>query len=243
MKGVDDLQIAIVGLGQIGGSIALKLQKMGLRPELFDIDPKVCALLNAKCEEFNGHGYDLVILALHVPVLLRKIEKLPKDNLYLDTASIKFPIMEKVRKMGLNFIGGHPIAGNERVGPDSWDSEMFNGKPFALISVSASESEKEIVEKFVGILGARAVWTEAFKHDVALAYTSHAPYFISAVLKKLGTPYEELSGPGYASMTRLANQNPKLGRVFKKYNSQNVANVLEKVAVEIRKIADEMRKC
>lgn len=243
MKGGNVLKVAIVGLGQIGGSMALKLQKNGLQPDLFDIDPEVCNLLNAKCEEFDRHGYDLVVLALHLPVLLKKIERLPNDNLYLDTASVKFPVVEKARKIGLKFIGGHPIAGNERIGPESWDSEMFNGRPFALVSVDASKREKKIAEKFVEILGAHVVWTEASKHDIALAYTSHAPYFVSTVLKKLGNPYKELSGPGYASMVRLANQNPKLGRVFEKYNSQNVADALEKIAIEIRKVADEVRRC
>lgn len=237
------MKIAIVGLGQIGGSMALKLRRIGLYPDLFDIDPKICSLLNARCEEFDGHEYDLVILALHIPVLLEKIEKLPKDNLYLDTASVKFPIMEKAKKMGLKFIGGHPIAGNERVGPESWDSEMFDGRPFVLTGKSAYRRERKIVEEFVEILGAHPIWADASKHDTALAYTSHAPYFISTVLKKLGTPYEEMSGPGYASMTRLANQNPELGEVFKKYNSENVANVLEKIADDIKKIADEVKKC
>ena len=243
MKGVNILKIAIVGLGQVGGSMALKLRKTGLHPDLFDIDPKICGLLNARCEEFEGHGYDLVVLALHIPVLLEKIEKLSKDNLYLDTASVKFPIMEKAQKMGLKFIGGHPIAGNERVGPESWDSDMFNGRPFVLVDNDASRGERKIVEEFVEILEAHAIWTEPSKHDTALAYTSHAPYFVSTVLKKLGTPYEEMSGPGYASMTRLANQNPELGEVFKKYNSKNVANVLEKIADDIKKIADEVKKC
>ena len=237
------MKIAIVGLGQIGGSMALKLHEIGIRPDLFDVDPKICELLDARCEKFNAHGYDLVVLALHIPVLLEIMNELPKDNFYLDTASVKSQVVEKAKELELKFIGGHPIAGNERIGPASWDSSLFEGKSFALVDVNSTEQEKEVAEKFVKLLGSETVWTDAEAHDLALAHVSHALYFVSKALKKLGDPYEAFAGPGYSSMTRLAKQDPKLGGVFVKYNRQNVATVLETVADEIKKIATEVRKC
>lgn len=237
------MKIAIVGLGQIGGSMALKLHEIGIHPDLFDVKPKICNLLDARCEKFNAHGYDLVVLALHIPVLLEVMNKLPKENLYLDTASVKSQITVKAKELELRFVGGHPIAGNERSGPTSWDSNLFEGKPFALVDVNSTKQEKEIVEEFVKLLGSKTVWTDAKAHDLALAYTSHALYFVSKTLKKLGDPYEAFAGPGYSSMIRLAKQDPKLGEVFVKYNHQNVATVLETIADEIEKIATEVRKC
>ncbi len=237
------MKIAIVGLGQIGGSIALKLREIGIHPALFDIDPEICKLLNARCEKFNFHGYDLVVLALHIPILLEMMDELPEDNLYLDTASVKSQVVEKARKLELKFIGGHPIAGNERIGPASWDLHLFEGRPFALVDVNSTVQEKGTAEKFVELLGSKIVWTNAKAHDLALTYTSHAPYFVSVALKNLGTRYEELAGPGYASMTRLSNQDPKLANVFVEYNSKNTSNALREIANEIVKIADKVEKC
>ena len=237
------MKVAIVGLGQIGGSIALKLHKVGIRPDLFDVNPEICKLLNAKCEKFNFHGYDLVVLALHIPILLEMMDELPEDNLYLDTASVKSQVVEKAKKLGLRFIGGHPIAGNERIGIASWDPHLFEDRAFALVDVNSTGQEKEIAEKFVELLGSKIVWTDAKAHDLALTYTSHAPYFVSVVLKSLGSRYEKLAGPGYASMTRLSNQDPKLANVFVEYNSENTSNVLREIANEILKIAGEVEKC
>ena len=237
------MKIAVVGLGQIGGSIALKLHELGIHPDLFDINPEICKLLNARCEKFNSHGYDLVVLALHIPILLEVMDELPEDNLYLDTASVKSQVFEKAKKLELRFIGGHPIAGNERIGSASWDPHLFENRTFALLDVNSTMQEKETAEKFVGLLGSKIVWTDAKAHDLALAYTSHAPYFVSVALKNLGTTYEEFAGPGYASMTRLSKQNASLGEIFMKYNAQNIANVLECIADEIKKIAAEVRKC
>lgn len=237
------MKMAIVGLGQIGGSMALKLREVGIEPTLFDVNPKICSLLNARCEEFNFEGYDLVVLALHIPVLLKMMNKLPKENLYLDTASVKSQVVEKAKEIGLNFIGGHPIAGNERVGPDSWDAHLFEGKHFALVKVKCTPRDEKIVEEFVKLLGAKPLWTNSEEHDISIAYTSHAPYFISSTIKKLGKTYERFAGPGYVSMTRLSKQDPQLAKVFAKYNGTNTSKALRKIASEILKIAEEVEKC
>ncbi len=237
------MRVAIVGLGQIGGSMALKLRDLGLQPDLFDLDPKICSLLGGRCEEFEGEGYDLVVLALHIPVLLRVMEVLPPNNLYLDTASVKSQVVEKAKKIGLRFVGGHPIAGNELTGPESWDSTLFERRPFALVDVNCTEQDKELAEKFVISLGASCFWIDSKMHDLALAYTSHALYFVSVALKNIGKPYEDLAGPGYSSMTRLAKQNPKLAEVFAKYNGKNTSVALRKIADEILKMANEVEKC
>lgn len=234
------MKIAIVGLGQIGGSMALKLREVGVKADLFDVDPKICSLLNANCKNFDGKGYDLVVLALHIPVLLKIMNELPKDNLYLDTASVKSQVVEMAKKAGLRFIGGHPIAGNERVGPDSWDAHLFEGKPFALVEANGNSEDKKTVEEFAKLLGSNPIWTTAKEHDVSLAHTSHAPYFVSIAVKRVGKNHEKFAGPGYESMTRLSKQDPKLADVFITYNGVNTAKVLREVANEILKMANKI---
>jgi prephenate dehydrogenase len=236
------MKIAIVGLGQIGGSMALKLREVGIKPDLFDVNEELCAALNAKCESFDGVGYDLVVLALHIPVLLKMMNKLPKDNLYIDTASVKSQVVEKAKRSGLRFIGGHPIAGNERVGMQAWDPHLFENKTFVLVKGNCNEQDEKKAEEFVKILGSKPVWTTAEEHDLALAYTSHAPYFVSVALKNVSKSHEKFAGPGYQSMTRLSKQDPKLAKVFVDYNGKNTAMVLRKIAAEITKIADEVEK-
>lgn len=236
------MKIAVVGLGQIGGSVALKLRETGENPDLFDIDDSICRRIGGKREDFRGHGYDLVVLALHTDILLEEMKTLPRDNLYLDTASVKVPVVEAASANALKLIGGHPIAGNERKGPDSWDPGMFEGRPFALVDTGAGKAEKDTAETLVRLLGAVPEWTDAEFHDLALAHTSHAPYFVSCAIKSVGRPYEKFSGPGYDSMTRLARQDPALGRAFGRYNTPAVADVLEKVSKKLADMAEELRK-
>ncbi len=236
------MNIAIVGLGQIGGSMALRLKNIGINPTLFDVNKEICSQLNANCGKFSG-TYDLVILALHIPDLLKMMGKLPPQNLYLDTASVKWQVVEKARKSGLKFVGGHPIAGNEKKGIQAWDVNLFEGKPFALVKANCSPKDEKRVEEFVKLLGAIPIWTTAQEHDLALAYTSHAPYFVSLAVKAVGEKHEKFAGPGYASMTRLSKQDSKLGDTFINYNSKNVSVALRSIANEILKIADEVKRC
>ncbi|MGC8612308.1 MAG: prephenate dehydrogenase [Athalassotoga sp.] len=233
------MKIAIVGLGQIGGSMTLRLRRRGYNPDLFDINCELARSLGGNCETFSGHGYDIVVLALYPDVILNMIEKLPKDNLYLDTASVKVSIVKRAAELGLNFVGGHPIAGNEKTGKDSWDPDLFDGRPFAL--VETPNSKIDVAIKFVEILGSNPVIVDAEYHDRALAYTSQGLYFISKVIKSLGTPYEALSGPGYASMTRLSKQSPLLGESFKRYNSKNISEFLDEIIEELKKISEELK--
>lgn len=68
------MKVAVVGLGQIGGSMALRMKKSGIDTELYDINEKIAKLLSGKCEKFNAIGYDLVVFAVHIPVILELIE-------------------------------------------------------------------------------------------------------------------------------------------------------------------------
>jgi prephenate dehydrogenase len=234
------MRIAIVGLGQIGGSMALRLKASGYDPDLFDLNSELCKPLGGRCEIFDGHGYDLVVLALHTGTLLKMIEFLPKDNLYLDTASVKMPIVEAALQNKLNFVGGHPIAGNERTGIASWDPDLFEGRPFATVQTGFEESP--VIDEFIELLGAIRVKVDADFHDIALAHTSQALHFVSRIVKELGEPYETLSGPGYASMTRLSKQNPLLEETFREYNALNISKVLDEMVERLKKISEELKK-
>ncbi len=236
------MRIAIVGLGQIGGSMALKLRSLGYNPDLFDLDPQLCQSLNGKCEQFKGHGYDLVILALYADVILKIMDDLPRDNLYLDTASVKAPIVKKASEIGLKFVGGHPIAGNEKSGKDSWDLNLFEDRPFAIVKTNVDDSSIKIVMKFVEMIGSKPVMIDAELHDKAIVYTSQGLYFISKAVKELGLPYEALAGPGYASMTRLSKQNPLLEETFKKYNSKNISEFLKEMIKALEIIAKDLER-
>lgn len=236
------MRIAIVGLGQIGGSIGLKLKNLGYAPDLFDIDPQLCENIGGKCEQFKGHGYDLVVLALYADVILKIMDDLPKDNLYLDTASVKTPVVKKAIDIGLKFVGGHPIAGNERTGKDSWDPDMFEGRPFAIVKTNVDDISMRIVMKFISMIGSNPVIVDAEFHDKALAHTSQGLYFISKIIKALGLPYESLAGPGYSSMTRLSKQSPLLEETFKRYNSKNISEFLDETIKALETISKDLNK-
>ena len=150
--------------------------------------------------------------------------------------------MKKAKEIGLKFVGGHPIAGNERTGKDSWDPEMFEGRPFAIVKTNLDDASMRIVMELISTIGSHPVTIDAEFHDKALAHTSQGLYFISKIIKTLGLPYESLAGPGYSSMTRLSKQNPLLEETFKRYNSKNISEFLDETIKALENISKDLKK-
>lgn len=213
-------RIAIIGLGLMGGSLALTVKARCRRLSAYDPDPATVEL--ARRQEIVHAAdsdpakiladADLVILACPVPAIVDWLGRLPDyiqhPCIVLDIGSSKRTIMAALESLPANFdpIGGHPICGRERLSLENAERFLYRDAPFVLTPLArTSENAKSAALQLVEALGANPIWLDAESHDRILAATSHLPYLLSSALA-LATPDDAapLVGPGFRSTSRLA---------------------------------------
>jgi prephenate dehydrogenase len=229
--------VAIVGLGQIGGSIGLALGDGSWRRSGFDLDPETVArafragAIDAPEETVAAacRDADLVIVAVPVeaiPGVVRDAAKhMRRRAVLLDTGSARAPltpVLIEAQASGVTAVGGHPLAGNEGHGFSAARADLFQGATFALMPIDPEIPP--IVDAFVEAIGARAKRTEPAEHDRALARTSHLPYVLSCALRATcaAAVREDLYGPGYQGMARLAASDPAMAEAFCRANASEL---------------------
>lgn len=231
-------RVALVGLGQIGGSIGLALAaRPGWRRVGFDARHAVsaAALRSGAIDEIAGSleqacaGADLAVLAVPVDLLPRLVSlaaaALPKGAALLDTGSSRAGVTAALRaaaRRGVLACGGHPIAGSEGRGLAAARAELFEHATFALMP--AGRGVPRVVRELVRDLGAVPLVVDPRTHDEALARTSHLPYVLACALARVGAAAarRRLSGPGFAGMTRLAASDPRVARAYAGANRARV---------------------
>lgn len=201
------MNVAIIGLGLIGGSIGMALRKAGFgavagydrRREVVEralergaIDRGAFSVGQA------ARGAHLVVLATP-PLALRDamIELAPEldaTTVVTDTASTKQHALQWARELlpaHANFVGGHPMAGSEQHGIDNARADLFHGAVYCITpSASATAEACERVETMARTLGASPLRFDAAAHDAAVAAVSHLPFVLAALLVEtaLGEP-------------------------------------------------------
>ena len=243
-------RVAIIGLGQIGGSIGLALEAAGgWRRVGFDLRPSVRREALAKGAideialtlELACRGADVAVIAVPVDVMPRVLDgaaaALPARAVLLDTGSARRGVTEALVRAAqrVRAVGGHPIAGNERKGLAGASAQLFHGAPFALLPVRGGVPP--IVRALIRDIGAEPRVVTPGEHDAALARTSHLPWLVSRGLAKLGAAAAKrrLAGPGYASMTRLAASDPRVPRAYTRANARNVRQAWRVLRAEINR--------
>lgn len=224
--------IAIVGLGLIGGSMALALRRRQKNTAYYllgiDADPEVlqAALEKGAVHEAGGPDLlekaDVVILALPpetaVAFLKAHIHRMKKGALVTDVCGVKRAVVEACtplcREHGLDYIGGHPMAGKERNGFANADEELFAGASYILTPTAdtpdvAVETMKAIAEA----LGCtRMTVTTPGIHDRMIAFTSQLPHVLAgAYVKSPCCPrHQGFSAGSYRDVSRVATVDEKL---------------------------------
>jgi prephenate dehydrogenase len=215
-----DANTAIIGLGLMGGSLALSLKENCRRLSALDTHPPTLELARRQGIVHVADNdpvrvladADLVLLACPVPAILDWLRKLPEyvqhPCIVLDIGSSKRTILAELENLPPNFdpIGGHPICGRERLSLENAERFLYQKAPFVLVPMSrTSEGARSAAVQIVTALGAVPTWMNAEQHDRILASTSHLPYLLSSALV-LATPEDTaaLAGPGFRSSTRLA---------------------------------------
>ncbi|NOY99585.1 MAG: prephenate dehydrogenase/arogenate dehydrogenase family protein [Chloroflexi bacterium] len=218
-----ETSIAILGLGLMGGSLALALQ--GRCRALLAADPheetRALARRLQAVDHIAAHPAevvaraDLVILAAPVCANLQILADLPRWSrrplMVMDVSSTKGEIVAAMQRLPSHFdpVGGHPMCGKETSGLSNAEAEMFRGEPFAFTALPRTSGQlKALALELAEALGARPLWLDAERHDHWVAATSHLPYLAAAALSA-SAPLEAkpLVGPGFRSATRLTNSD------------------------------------
>jgi len=235
-------KIAIIGLGLMGGSLALALK--GKCAALYGIDSdhatlelalhkKIVDFADAELATFPPQA-DLIILATPVPSIIGLIQKLPaltnRPCIVLDLGSTKSKIMSAMDALPTHFdvIGGHPICGKERLGIENADALLYQNAPFVITPLERTTLRaRTIVQHMISLIGARLIEMNAEDHDRALAFTSHLPFLISSALA-LSVPQENarLIGSGFRSTARLAATPGSMMLGVVQSNRENILNAL-----------------
>jgi prephenate dehydrogenase len=123
----------------------------------------------------------------------------------LDVGSTKVEICRRAEDRGLPFLGGHPMTGSERSGPGAASAELFRNARFFLCPVSTTpEGAVARIQRMVEAIGATPVVIAPDAHDRLVAQLSHLPQILSTLLAGHTTESQDLAGPGWRSLTRLA---------------------------------------
>jgi len=258
------MKIAVVGLGLIGGSMALVLKQKGFATKVFGVDNQEThtkkALELGIIDEITDldnaiANSDLIILSAPVSacaVLLPQVLDQIKHQIVLDTGSTKMTLLDAVKghtNRG-RYIASHPMWGTEFSGPEAATDQAFTGR--ANVICNASESDKDAlatVEQLYTLLGMYNVYMEGKDHDVHVAYVSHISHITSFALANTVLEKEkeenaifELASAGFESTVRLAKSSPAMWMPIFKQNKENVLDVLNEHITQLRKFKSCIEK-
>jgi prephenate dehydrogenase len=213
--------IAIIGLGLMGGSLALALKDCCQRLSALDIDMHTLEFARRQGIVHSASndpaailaGADLVILACPVPAIVDWLNRLmvfiQHPCIVLDIGSTKRIIVAAMDALPENFdpLGGHAICGKERLSLQCAERTLYQGANFVLTPLlRTTNNARSAALQIIEAIGANPVWVNAVTHDHILAITSHLPFLLSSALTLI-TPEDAvpLIGPGFRSSSRLAD--------------------------------------
>ncbi len=227
---MNDQNVCIVGLGLMGGSLALALrEKVG---RTIGVDRHAATRQQALADgavDFATESLavgvkqaDLVILATPVRAILQTLRKLPALRpdgcLILDFGSTKRAINAAMSDLPESFaaLGGHPMCGKETAGFRAADPTLFQDKSFILTRNKRTTPAVETTAlTMINLLGARPLFLSAEHHDQLAAAVSHLPYLLSATLMRYASAQEDAylwptSASGFRDVSRLAGSDPQM---------------------------------
>ncbi|PQA53809.1 prephenate dehydrogenase [Siphonobacter curvatus] len=243
------MTIAIVGIGLIGGSMALALKESGYAQTIIGVDKQVEHVVKAlelklvdKMALLDDaiNQSDLIILAVPVdgllsllPYVLDRIDK----QIVIDVGSTKRPIVEAVKNHPnrRRFVATHPMAGTEYSGPEAAVQGLFTGKYNVICDAADSDSDAvATVKELYEAIGMKITELDSVSHDVHTAYISHISHICSFALalttlekEKEANRIFELASSGFASTVRLAKSSPETWIPIFRQNRENILDVLD----------------
>lgn len=243
------MKVYVIGIGLIGGSMALDIQALDKDAVIIGFDANdshleqaiELGIIHQKSDLNEVIDADFVILAVPVDIalgLLPKVLDLVSDEtLVFEVGSTKSPICEAVvnHPKRRNFLATHPIAGTEFSGPTAAIRNLFVDKTNIICEVEKTTFKlQEKGLKLFKDLGMRIRYMEPKSHDKHIAYVSHLSHISSFMLGKTVIEKEkdekdifDMAGSGFESTVRLAKSSPAMWTPIFKQNKKQVVKSLE----------------
>jgi len=248
------MNIAIVGLGLMGGSLALSLKKLDFIDSIVGSDhnpehQKTALELKLvdKFVEFQElKNYDVIFLAIPVNGVIESLKKLTdvdESTTIIDLGSTKDKIVSSVPPIiRKNFVAAHPMTGTENFGPTAAVEGLYDDKVVVLCDLEDSgELQRTRARKIFKALNMKKYFMKADEHDRHAAFISHMPHAISYSIANTVMKQENkhnilaLAAGGFRSMSRLAKSSPDMWEdIFK----QNKSNLLEAIDLFEKELAN-----
>lgn len=245
--------VAIVGVGLIGGSVGKGLLErslaktvtgIGRRQSSLDHAQEVGAITTGTTDLAEGvAAAELIVVCTPVSHIVAKVQEAaghcPAGALITDAGSTKGTIVAALGSdlgRGVRFLGSHPLAGSEKNGVQEAKGNLYDGAVVVLTpTADSANSEREALHRFWSRLGACVVEMSAEDHDAALAATSHVPHLVAAALA-ICTPgkFHTLSAGGFRDTTRIAAGDPELWKQIFCENRRHVLAALEQLEGTLR---------
>ena len=214
------MRISVIGLGLIGGSLALAL-KTAHEVTGFDTDDRTREAARGRglavADQVDGAlDADAVIVATPLPAVVPTLEAIvPRagDAVVLEVGSLKRDVAafaERARQ-DARVVGIHPMAGSTASGFAHADPSILRGRPFLVVPTARSDQHAMAVAGDVArAVGAHVTVCSAAYHDAAVAMLSAVPLAVAIALARAGADVAHLAGPGFEGATRLAATPPDL---------------------------------
>lgn len=259
------MKTVIVGLGLIGGSMAIDLKKKGVATTIIGVDqnsehekealrlglvsevkPLIEALKDA----------DLVILAIPVSAITKMVRELLSNvetrTTVIDTGSTKGSICKSVAgfKNRSQFVAAHPIAGTENSGPSAAFSGLFRNKTMIICERDlSSDKALAVANEVFEALEVKTIFMEPVEHDKHVAYVSHLSHVSSFLLGQTVMDIEkdeknifDLAGSGFASTVRLAKSSPDMWAPIFEQNVEYLSQALLEYIMHLQRFHYHLMK-
>ena len=254
-------RVAVIGTGLIGTSIAMAATRAGDQVRGFDADPDVLRSaaersgLSAASSLGEGlRGATLVFVCTPIPALpglVAEALRLAPEAVVTDVGSVKSHLMVEIQAKAdprdlPRFVGGHPMGGSERSGPDHASPSVLDGIVWVIAPGARTQGPSlERLEAWVSKVGARPVRMEPDRHDRLVAMVSHLPQVASTALMGLAATEEAgepeillLAAGGFRDLTRLAASNPHLWSDILLANRDAIARAIDLYVERLESLRD-----
>ncbi|MFN6089090.1 MAG: prephenate dehydrogenase [Cyclobacteriaceae bacterium] len=259
------MKIAIVGLGLIGGSLAIDLRSKKIATRLIGVDFNEGHMRKALelglvdeilPEEKAFAESDVVILAIPVntigALLPSILDRVAKNAVVIDTGSTKSMICKSVAQHDrrAQFVAAHPISGTENSGPTAALQGLFEGKTNIICEKEqSSKSSLAVAKNIFDSVGMNTIFMEPDEHDKHVAYVSHLSHVSSFLLGQTVLDIEkdernifDLAGSGFASTVRLAKSSPAMWAPIFEQNSEYLSQALLEYIMHLQKFHYHLMK-
>ena len=257
------MNIGIVGLGLIGGSIGLKLQSLNhtvygvTNNNLNEKKAKERKLANIISQNYKIlENCSIIILALPIKNLIypskKLIKAIPTKAIITDVGSVKVPIIETWEKIHNLFIGSHPMAGTEEKGVNAGKIDLLDNSKWVITPTDKTDQNSlETLSELFKNMGCNIYLENPVIHDQAVANISHLPIYLASCLIetaycKHNTDLLKLSGKlastGFSDTSRVGGGNSALGKDLATFNTINILNsikIFKKNISEIEKLFED----